>query len=196
MSVPYPFIIPGGRFREIYYWDSLWVIQGLLVSGMDQTARSMIYNFVDLIKRLGVVIFFQAYEDISRQDSLLSMIMVMIIRFGHIPNGNRVYYLKRSQPPILALAVDAYRKHPNVPPQDQRSLIDYVLPFLEKEHNYWMRRHKVVIKKAGKTFVLHVYKGGQMQPRPESYWEDVTNAAKFNDSHSQYDFNIGKYIKL
>ncbi|GAV00221.1 Treh [Ramazzottius varieornatus] len=156
VAVPYPFIIPGGRFREIYYWDSLWVIQGLLVSGMDQTARSMIMNFIELIKR-----------------------------FGHIPNGSRVYYRKRSQPPILALAVEAYTKHPNVPAHDKQSLIELVLPFLEKEHDYWMRRHKVVIAKDGKKYLLNVYKGGQSQPRPESYWEDVTNAASFNNSHSK-----------
>ncbi len=35
--VPNPFIVPGGRFREFYYWDSYWVIQGLLISQMNQT---------------------------------------------------------------------------------------------------------------------------------------------------------------
>jgi len=35
--VPHPFIIPGGRFREFYYWDSYWIVQGLLISHMNQT---------------------------------------------------------------------------------------------------------------------------------------------------------------
>ncbi len=35
--VPHPFIIPGGRFREIYYWDSYWIVQGLLISQMNHT---------------------------------------------------------------------------------------------------------------------------------------------------------------
>ena len=34
-----PFIVPGGRFREMYYWDSYWTIQGLLVSQMKETVK-------------------------------------------------------------------------------------------------------------------------------------------------------------
>ena len=37
--VPHPFIIPGGRFREIYYWDSYWIVQGLLISQMNHTVK-------------------------------------------------------------------------------------------------------------------------------------------------------------
>ena len=37
MYVPHPFIVPGGRFREFYYWDSYWIIQGLLLSEMNHT---------------------------------------------------------------------------------------------------------------------------------------------------------------
>ena len=34
-----PFVVPGGRFREMYYWDSYWTIQGLLVSEMQDTVK-------------------------------------------------------------------------------------------------------------------------------------------------------------
>lgn len=44
LSLPNPFIVPGGRFRELYYWDSFWTIKGLLSSRMFQTARGMIDN--------------------------------------------------------------------------------------------------------------------------------------------------------
>ena len=37
--VPHPFIIPGGRFREFYYWDSYWIVQGLLISQMNHTVK-------------------------------------------------------------------------------------------------------------------------------------------------------------
>ncbi|XP_024938587.1 trehalase isoform X3 [Cephus cinctus] len=66
------FIAPGGRFTEYYYWDSYWIIEGLLLSDMHQTAKGMILNFLYLVKT-----------------------------YGFIPNGGRVYYLMRSQPPLL-----------------------------------------------------------------------------------------------
>ncbi len=34
IAVPYPFVIAGGRFVEYYYWDSYWIIQGLLVCAL------------------------------------------------------------------------------------------------------------------------------------------------------------------
>lgn len=56
----------GDRFRETYYWDSYWVVRGLLVSGMTDTATSLV-------------------------DNLLAMLRAV----GHVPNGARVYYLNR-----------------------------------------------------------------------------------------------------
>jgi alpha,alpha-trehalase len=72
--VPNQFIIPGGRFREFYYWDAYWIIKGLIVSGMTDSVRLMIENFLDLVER-----------------------------FGFVPNGGRIYYSKRSQPPFLTM---------------------------------------------------------------------------------------------
>ncbi|XP_055009132.1 trehalase-like isoform X2 [Boleophthalmus pectinirostris] len=46
---PYPVVVPGGRFRELYYWDSYWVINGLLLSEMTDTAKGMIQNFLYLV---------------------------------------------------------------------------------------------------------------------------------------------------
>ncbi|KAJ8727901.1 hypothetical protein PYW08_016286 [Mythimna loreyi] len=76
------FIIPGGRFKEIYYWDSFWIIEGLLISGMNETAKGMIENLIELL-----------------------------IKFGHIPNGSRWYYQERSQPPLLTAMVAVYYKY-------------------------------------------------------------------------------------
>jgi len=69
-------IVPGGRFCEFYYWDTYWIIQGLLVSGMHSTAQIIVDNLVGMV------------ED-----------------FGFVPNGSRRYYLNRSQPPMLTLMV-------------------------------------------------------------------------------------------
>lgn len=68
-----PFIIAGGRFLEFYYWDSYWIIRGLLICEMYQSAKGMIENFLSVIDR-----------------------------FGFIPNGGRIYYLARSQLPLLS----------------------------------------------------------------------------------------------
>ncbi|KAL3272826.1 hypothetical protein HHI36_014285 [Cryptolaemus montrouzieri] len=72
IPVPNGFVIPGGRFREFYYWDSYWIIVGLLNSGMTTTVKGMLENFLWLIEK-----------------------------FGFIPNGGRIYYLNRSQPPLF-----------------------------------------------------------------------------------------------
>lgn len=77
--VPNGLIIPGGRFREIYYWDTYWIVNGLLLCEMMNTARGMIGNIISLVNE-----------------------------FGFMPNGSRVYYLNRSQPPLLILMVLSY----------------------------------------------------------------------------------------
>lgn len=72
-----PFVVPGGRFREIYYWDSYFTMLGLQVDGRDDLVENMIDDFGDLISR-----------------------------YGHVPNGARTYYLSRSQPPFFFAMVD------------------------------------------------------------------------------------------
>ncbi|CAH0398061.1 unnamed protein product [Chilo suppressalis] len=79
LYIPNGFIVPGGRFKEIYYWDSYWMIRGLLISNMTQTAKGMIENLLYFVNEL-----------------------------GYIPNGSRKYYLGRSQPPLLAAMVSYY----------------------------------------------------------------------------------------
>ena len=39
LPLRHPFFIPGQRFRELYYWDSYWVVRGLLVSNMAGSAQ-------------------------------------------------------------------------------------------------------------------------------------------------------------
>jgi len=66
------FVVPGGRFREIYYWDTYWILEGLLKGGINDISRNIIENFMDQLEL-----------------------------FGFIPNGGRTYYLNRSQPPVF-----------------------------------------------------------------------------------------------
>jgi alpha,alpha-trehalase len=77
LPLPHPFVVPGGRFREIYYWDSYFTMLGLRLDGRADLVEGLIDNFVSLVAR-----------------------------HGRVPNGTRTYYLSRSQPPFLALMVD------------------------------------------------------------------------------------------
>lgn len=76
LPLPRPYLVPGGRFREVYYWDSYFTMLGLREANRMDLVRSMTDNFAYLINR-----------------------------YGFIPNGNRTYYLTRSQPPFFALMV-------------------------------------------------------------------------------------------
>lgn len=76
LALPQPTVVPGGRFREVYYWDSYFTMLGLAESGRGALARQMLDNF--------------AYQ---------------IDTYGHVPNGTRSYYLSRSQPPFFAFMV-------------------------------------------------------------------------------------------
>ncbi len=77
IPLPKPYIVPGGRFREIYYWDSYFTMLGLKASGRVAMIANMVDNFAYLIDRV-----------------------------GHIPNGNRSYFCSRSQAPFFALMVE------------------------------------------------------------------------------------------
>jgi len=80
LSLPKPYVVPGGRFREIYYWDSYFTMLGLARDGRQDLVDSMIDDFGSLIDR-----------------------------YGHIPNGARTYYLSRSQPPFFYAMVGLSR---------------------------------------------------------------------------------------
>lgn len=80
LPLPRPYVVPGGRFREIYYWDSYFTMLGLLESGRGDLVADMVEDFADLIDR-----------------------------YGHVPNGTRTYYLSRSQPPFFFAMVGLLR---------------------------------------------------------------------------------------
>src|SRR5512143_553433 len=72
LYLPHPYVVPGGRFNEMYGWDSYFIVLGLLRDDQVGAARDMVDNFL--------------YE---------------IEKYGTILNANRTYYLTRSQPPFL-----------------------------------------------------------------------------------------------
>jgi len=149
IPLPGPYVVPGGRFREIYYWDSYFTMLGLVESGRTDLVRSMLDNFAQLIGTL-----------------------------GHIPNGNRTYYLGRSQPPYFGAMVGLYARA-----ADSTQALRY-LDALEAEYTFWMdgasrlapgtAYRRVVRLRDGA--VLNRYFDDIPEPRPESYREDYALA--------------------
>lgn len=140
LSLPYPYIVPGGRFREVYYWDSYFTMLGLKVSGQNITIENTIKNFAFLIDQ-----------------------------YGHIPNGNRNYYISRSQPPFFSLMIDLIAEI-----KGKQVYLQY-LPELEKEYAYWMDRSaptKHVVKMPDGSLLNRYYDQLNI-PRQESYKEDM-----------------------
>nr|QPK67213.1 Trehalase 1B [Rondotia menciana] len=144
ISVPNGFIVPGGRFKELYYWDSFWMIRGLIISNMVETAKGMIENLLFLVKKL-----------------------------GYVPNGSRIYYLGRSQPPLLTAMVASY-----FAATGDVTWLEQHIGTVEKELQYWLDKKKVTVTVDGKKYVLLRYFSDKRSkgPRPESYYEDYTNA--------------------
>ncbi|KAM8927245.1 trehalase [Pelodytes ibericus] len=150
--VPNAVIVPGGRFREFYYWDSYWVINGLLLSEMSSTARGMIENFLDLVNR-----------------------------YGWIPNGGRVYYIRRSQPPFLTLMMDSYMEN-----QKNITFLRENIDLLEKEYNFWMSNRSVSVTHERTNYTLNRYYVPVGGPRPESYSDDYELAENLTADNQQF----------
>ena len=98
------YFVPGGRFREMYYWDSYFSMLGMYADGETDLVRSLMRNFSGLIDRL-----------------------------GFIPNGNRTYYLGRSQPPFFSHMVEDLAGK-----ADGDGAYAEYLPELLAEHRFWM----------------------------------------------------------
>jgi alpha,alpha-trehalase len=175
IPLPYSFIVPGGRFREIYYWDSYFTMLGLQVSKRVDLIENMVKNFAHLLNTV-----------------------------GHIPNGNRTYYIGRSQPPFFALMVKLLSEE-----KGKDVLVQY-LPALELEYVFWMKGSNILRSQTPKprgganptnadeflqnainhavllpnNAILNRYWDENDTPRPESYKEDVETAHESGEDPS------------
>jgi alpha,alpha-trehalase len=147
LPLPHAYIVPGGRFREIYYWDSYFTMLGLQVSGQTQLIQNMVDNFTHLIHTT-----------------------------GHIPNGNRSYYLSRSQPPFYALMLRVLARAKG------KDVLKQYMPALQKEYDFWMAGAQEVtaqnpaarrVVRMPNGTLLNRYWDDEPQPRPEAYKEDL-----------------------
>ncbi|XP_015377150.1 PREDICTED: trehalase-like [Diuraphis noxia] len=152
--VPNGFAIPGGRFTELYYWDTYWIVNGMLLCDMSSTARGVIEN-----------------------------ILSMVDRFGFMPNGGRVYYLNRSQPPMVTLMVSSYYKATN-----DFEYVKKVISSLDNEYKFWLDNRMVTFEKNGKSYTMARYYAPSKGPRPESYREDYESAEIFKTEDEKQEF--------
>ncbi|KAL1883874.1 hypothetical protein VTK73DRAFT_7662 [Phialemonium thermophilum] len=145
IPINHTFVVAGGRFGEAYYWDTYWILEGLLRTGgsFTEISKDIIHNFLDLVEKIGFV-----------------------------PNGSRIYYLNRSQPPLLAQMIRIYIQHTN-----DTSMLDRAIPLLIREHNFWTNNRTVCVTASdGKNYTLNRYHVENNQPRPESFREDYIMA--------------------
>lgn len=151
LAMAKPFVVPGGRFREIYYWDSYFTMLGLKADGRDDLVDNMIDDFGGLIGT-----------------------------YGHIPNGARTYYLSRSQPPFFYAMVGLSPAYRNPDAYKARvALMRREHAFwMEGEKGLKPgQAHRRVAALADGT-VLNRYWDDRATPRDESYREDLETALK------------------
>lgn len=160
VPLPNSYIVPGGRFREIYYWDSFFTMLGLQISKRVDLIQNMIDNFSYLIDR-----------------------------FGYIPNGNRTYFLGRSQPPFFSCMIEILSE------EKGKNIFVQYLPRLEKEYGFWMKGKEEVALQSPSLHhlvmlpdksILNHYWDESDSPRPEAYKHEVELAKNSNDKNKVY----------
>ncbi|OEK00103.1 hypothetical protein BFP97_00600 [Roseivirga sp. 4D4] len=164
IQLPYPYIVPGGRFNEIYYWDSYFTMLGLAVSERVDMIEDMVKNFAWMIEEI-----------------------------GFIPNGNRSYYLGRSQPPFFSLMVALLAE------EKDRSVLNRFLSALEKEYSFWMEGADALTSEAPSYKRVVLMDDGSIlnrhfdnipNPRAEMYQDDVELIASQGEAGKQTLLNI------
>jgi alpha,alpha-trehalase len=157
LPLPEPYVVPGGRFREMYYWDSYFTMLGLEESGRHDLVEHMVRDFAYLIDT-----------------------------YGHVPNGTRTYYLSRSQPPFFYAMVgllsveDPAAAYARYLPQLRREYAFWMQGEVGLERGTAHRR--VVAMPNGA--ILNRYWDDADTPRDESYRED-TELARSSGRNAQ-----------
>jgi len=158
IPLPGAYVVPGGRFREVYYWDSYFTMLGLIQDGRTDLVKNMLDGFAYLVRTV-----------------------------GHVPNGSRSYYLSRSQPPYFAAMVGLYASATDTARALQyldaletehafwMAGADDVAP--------GDASRRVVRQRDGS--LLNRYWDDRAEPRPESYREDVELAQRLPEGQRE-----------
>jgi len=150
LYLPNPYVVPGGRFNEMYGWDSYFIVLGLEADHREALAKGMVDNFLFEIEHYGAVL-----------------------------NANRTYYLTRSQPPFLTSMIRAVYENPASFPAtpkgraEAREWLEHAFTLAEKDYSTWTRPEH----KAGTTGLTRYFDFGS-GPVPEesddsTYYPDV-----------------------
>ena len=158
IPLPNPYVVPGGRFREVYYWDSYFTMLGLIESGRTDLMSHMLENFAYLVRTV-----------------------------GHIPNANRTYYLSRSQPPYFAAMVGMYARATDTT-RALRYLDalegEHAFWMEGAEGLAPGQAHRRVVRLRDGA-LLNRYWDDRPEPRPESYREDYSLAQRLPEGQRE-----------
>ncbi|MBN8815234.1 MAG: alpha,alpha-trehalase TreA [Sphingomonas sp.] len=157
IPLPYRHVVPGGRFRELYYWDSYFTMLGLARSGRQDLIEEMIAGFGSLIDR-----------------------------FGRVPNGTRTYYLSRSHPPVFYLMA-ALSKDRSIDGRRQRldwMIAEHRFWMQGADGLAPGGTHRRVVRLSDGA-LLNRYWDDRPSPRDESWREDIELAARVPDRLAQ-----------
>jgi alpha,alpha-trehalase len=158
LYLPNPYVVPGGRFNEMYGWDSFFIILGLEADRREALAKGIVDNFLFEIEH-----------------------------YGGILNANRTYYLTRSQPPFLTSMIRAVYENPASFPStpaghaEARAWLERAYKLAEKDYSTWLRPEHA----AGHTGLARYFDYGS-GPVPEmaddsTYYADVIRRLINND---------------
>jgi alpha,alpha-trehalase len=153
LALPRRHVVPGGRFRELYYWDSYFTMLGLVRSDRQDLVEDMIAVFGSLIDR-----------------------------YGHIPNGTRSYYLSRSHPPVFYLMA-ALSRDASADARGQRlrwMRAEHDFWMAGEEDLAPGGEHRRVVRLADGA-LLNRYWDDRAAPRDESWREDIELAQRAPD---------------
>ncbi len=150
LYLPYPYVVPGGRFNEMYGWDSYFILLGLEADHREALAKGMVDNFLFEIEHYGAVL-----------------------------NANRTYYLTRSQPPFLTSMIRAVYENPKSFPAssagriEAKAWLDRAFTLAQKDYSTWTQPEH----RAGTTGLARYFDYGS-GPVPEmaddsTYYPDV-----------------------
>ena len=148
LPVGHRHVVPGGRFREIYYWDSFFTMLGLVRDGETALATGIVDTLTDLI------------ED-----------------HGHVPNGSRTYYLGRSQPPLFHMMVTLLDdRRPDVAARRLAAMKREHAWWMDGKDDLAPGETAKHVARLADGSLLNRYWDPRATPRDESWQEDVATA--------------------
>ena len=162
LKLPKPYIVPGGRFNEFFYWDSYFIMLGLQVSGRVEMMANIVENCSYLIQHVGFV-----------------------------PNASRTHFLSRSQPPYFSLMLELLAETANdqtIYARYHNTLEKEYAFWMDGEDDVENGSGFKRVVKTQDGDLLNRYYDAENEPRPESYLIDIED--KENASGEEFYRNI------